>query len=62
MCFRAGADLDYHMICPRECIIDDDPQVDEFLMTRVLPKFVDVVQMHDVVPLLAGQVSEEESK
>jgi hypothetical protein len=49
---RDGADLDYHIICPREAIIDDDPEVDEFIMTRILPKFADVVD-EDVLLLLA---------
>lgn len=31
--------------------MDDDPEVDEFLMTRVLPKFVDVVGIEDVLAL-----------
>ncbi|KAH8897486.1 Isochorismatase hydrolase [Thozetella sp. PMI_491] len=48
---RAGADLDFHMICVEEGIIDDDPEVHQFLMTRVLPKFVDVVKMEDVIRL-----------
>ncbi|KAF2801523.1 Isochorismatase hydrolase [Mytilinidion resinicola] len=48
---RGGADLDFHIICPREAIIDDDAEVDEFLMTKVLPKFIDVVQMEDVLAL-----------
>jgi nicotinamidase-related amidase len=48
---RAGADLDFHIITPREGIIDDDPEVDEFLMTKVLPKFVDVVSVQDVLDL-----------
>ncbi|OAL07517.1 Isochorismatase hydrolase [Phaeosphaeriaceae sp. SRC1lsM3a] len=56
---RAGADLDYHIICPRECIIDDDAEVDEFLMKRVLPKFVDVVQLHDMLSFNPGSVSEK---
>ncbi|RSM09922.1 hypothetical protein CEP52_003837 [Fusarium oligoseptatum] len=48
---RAGADLDYHIICVNEGIIDDEPEVHEFLMKRVLPKFVDVVKMKDVLAL-----------
>ncbi|KAF2468715.1 uncharacterized protein BDR25DRAFT_394570 [Lindgomyces ingoldianus] len=43
--------LDFHIICPREVIIDDDPEVDELLMTRVLPKFVDVCGVGDVLAL-----------
>ncbi|KAH8678373.1 Isochorismatase-like protein [Xylariales sp. PMI_506] len=48
---RAGADLDYHIICPREGTIDDDDEVNTFLMERVLPKFVDVVDVQDVLKL-----------
>jgi nicotinamidase-related amidase len=48
---RAGADLDFHIICPREGIIDDDADVNDFLMERVLPKFVDVVGIDDVLGL-----------
>ncbi|KAF2647957.1 Isochorismatase hydrolase [Lophiostoma macrostomum CBS 122681] len=42
---KTGADLDFHVVCPRERIIDDDVEVHEFLMNRVLPKFVDVVSI-----------------
>lgn len=48
---RGGADLDFHIICPREGIIDDDKEVDDFLMEKVLPKFVDVVRIEDVLGL-----------
>jgi nicotinamidase-related amidase len=51
---RAGADLDFHVICPREGIIDDDIEVNEFLMEKVLPKFVDVVGFEDIFSL-AGE-------
>ncbi|USP82235.1 uncharacterized protein yc1106_09509 [Curvularia clavata] len=50
---RAGADLDFHIICPREAIMDDDAEVDEFLMSKVLPKFVDVVELADILSLEA---------
>ncbi len=48
---RAGADLDFHIICAEEGIMDDDPEVHRFLMNRVLPKFVDVVRLEDVTGL-----------
>ncbi|KAM0255737.1 hypothetical protein ACHAQJ_005491 [Trichoderma viride] len=48
---RAGADLDFHIICVEEGIIDDDPEVHKFLMTKVLPKFVDVVELQDILQL-----------
>jgi nicotinamidase-related amidase len=50
---RAGADLDFHILCPREAIREDvgNEEVDEVLMTKVLPKFVDVVKIEDVLAL-----------
>lgn len=48
---RAAADLDFHVSLVEQGIIDDDPEVHEFLMTKVLPKFVDVVNMEDVLGL-----------
>ena len=48
---RAGANLDFHIICVKEGTIDDEEEVNDFLMERVLPKFVDVVSMEDVLAL-----------
>ncbi|VTT59331.1 unnamed protein product [Fusarium fujikuroi] len=48
---RAGAELDFHVICVEDGIIDDDPEVHEFIMKRILPKFVDVVSTKDIVNL-----------
>lgn len=48
---RAGAELDFHVICVEDGIIDDDPEVHEFIMKRILPKFVDVVAVKDIVGL-----------
>ncbi|KAL6889941.1 Isochorismatase-like protein [Trichoderma evansii] len=48
---RAGADLDFDISLVEEAIIDDDPAIHEVLMTKVLPKFVDVVKMEDVLSL-----------
>ncbi|KAF5551448.1 Isochorismatase hydrolase [Fusarium napiforme] len=48
---RAGAELDFHVICVEDGIIDDDPEVHEFIMKRILPKFVDVVTAKDIVRL-----------
>lgn len=31
--------------------MDDDVEVHEFLMTKVLPKFVDVVDLRDILKL-----------
>ncbi|PON25010.1 hypothetical protein TGAM01_v206091 [Trichoderma gamsii] len=48
---RAGADLDFHVCCLEEGIMDDDPEVHKFLMTKVLPKFVDIVGLQDILQL-----------
>jgi nicotinamidase-related amidase len=48
---RAGVDLDFHIGLVEEGIMDDDPEVHEILMKKVLPKFVDVVKMEDVLKL-----------
>jgi nicotinamidase-related amidase len=48
---RLGADLDFHIVVPREGVMDDDVEVSEFLLDRVLPKFVDVVEIGDVEEL-----------
>lgn len=45
---RLGADLDFHIMIPREGVMDDDEEVNSFLLDKVLPKFVDVVDMQDV--------------
>ncbi|KAJ5723102.1 hypothetical protein N7488_001137 [Penicillium malachiteum] len=48
---RQGADLDYHVVIPRQAVMDDEEEVNEFLLERVLPKFVDVVDVDDVKSL-----------
>lgn len=48
---RLGADLDFHIIVPRGGVMDDEEDINEFLLDRVLPKFVDVVEVEDVVGL-----------
>ncbi|PTB35563.1 hypothetical protein M441DRAFT_31781 [Trichoderma asperellum CBS 433.97] len=48
---RGGADLDFHISCVEEGIMDDDAEVHKFLMTKVLPKFVDVVDLQDILRL-----------
>lgn len=45
---RHGADLDYHVIIPRSGVMDDEDDVNDFILQRVLPKFVDIVDMEDV--------------
>ena len=45
---RLGADLDFHVVVPREGVMDDDPEVNDFLLDRVLPRFVDLVSLADV--------------
>ena len=46
---RQGADLDYHMIVVREGNVDDEVEVKAFLEERVLPRFVDVVGVDNVL-------------
>jgi len=48
---RLGADLDFHIVVPREGVMDDEVDVSEFLQERVLPRFVGVVDMTDVEEL-----------
>lgn len=50
---RGGADLDFHVIVPREGVREDvgNEEVHEVLMGKVLPKFVDVVGLDDVLAL-----------
>ena len=45
---RMGADLDFHIAIPREGVMDDDDEVNTFLLEKVLPKFVDVVDLEDI--------------
>lgn len=45
---RLGADMDFHVVIPREAVMDDNEDVGNFLLDHVLPKFVDVVALKDV--------------
>ena len=45
---RLGADLDLHIAIPREGVMDDDEEVNTFLLEKVLPKFIDVVDLEDI--------------
>ncbi|KUL92183.1 hypothetical protein ZTR_02543 [Talaromyces verruculosus] len=51
---RHGADLDYHVIIPRTGVMDDEDDVNNFILQRVLPKFVDIVDMKDVKDLFTS--------
>lgn len=51
---RQGADLDYHVVIPRGGVMDDDDEVHEFILDRILPRFVDVVDLKDVQDVLAA--------
>ena len=51
---RLGADLDFHIAVPREGAMDDDEEVNNFLLEKVLPKFVDVVRVEDLKELFEG--------
>jgi nicotinamidase-related amidase len=48
---RLGADLDFHIIVPREGVMDDDKETNDSLLNKVLPRFVDVVSVSDVKSL-----------
>lgn len=48
---RLGADLDFHVIVPKGCVMDDDLEVNEFFLNKILPRFVDVVDTEDVEAL-----------
>jgi len=52
---RGGADNDYHVVVPREAVWDDEQDVNDFILNRLLPKFVDVVSIDDVVKLFKGE-------
>lgn len=52
---RAGADSDYHMIVVKEGVMDDDIEVNDFVLEKVLPKFVDVVGIEDVKALFGQE-------
>jgi nicotinamidase-related amidase len=45
---RLRADLDFHVTVPRQAMMDDDPEVNDFLLEKVLPRLVDVVDLADV--------------
>jgi nicotinamidase-related amidase len=49
---RLGAELDFHIIVPKEGVMDDDEEVNKILLEKVLPRVVDVVDMKDVEELL----------
>jgi nicotinamidase-related amidase len=51
---RHGADLDYHVIIPRSGVMDDEDDVNDFILQRVLPKFVDIVDMKDLKDLFTA--------
>jgi hypothetical protein len=40
---RLGADLDFHIIVPREEVMNDEEYVNDFLLERIFPKSVDLV-------------------
>jgi hypothetical protein len=45
---RLGADLDFRVIVPREGVMDEEKDINTFLLERVLPRLVDMVDMKDV--------------
>ncbi|RDW58264.1 isochorismatase hydrolase-1 [Coleophoma crateriformis] len=48
---RLGSDLDFHIIIPRDAVMDDNAEVNDFLLAKVLPRFTDVVDVDDVLGL-----------
>ncbi|KAH6876750.1 Isochorismatase-like protein, partial [Thelonectria olida] len=48
---RASTNLNYHIICVEDGIINDEPEVYNFLMKQVLPKFVDVMKSDQILAL-----------
>lgn len=48
---RLGADLDFHIIIPKEGVMDDEPEINDFVLEKVLPRFVGAVGIEDVLAL-----------
>ena len=49
---RHGADLDFHIIIPREGVWCDDTQLGETVLEKLLPRFADVCSMEDIESLI----------
>jgi hypothetical protein len=51
---RHGADLDFHIIVPREHVWCSDKELGEIVLQKLLPRFADVVDMSHVAKLCSG--------
>jgi len=50
---RYAADLDYRLIVVEDCCADQDPEVHDFLMQRLLPRQAEVLTATEVIQALA---------
>ena len=50
---RYAADSDYRIFIVEDCCSDQDVEVHDFLMTRILPRQADIVQSEEVIKSLA---------
>ena len=50
---RYAADSDYRIFIVEDCCSDQDVEVHDFLMTRILPRQADIVQSEEVIKPLA---------
>ena len=49
---RYAADLDYRLVVVEDCCADQDPEVHDFLTTRIFPRQADVVGSEEVIAAL----------
>ncbi|RAH84548.1 Isochorismatase hydrolase [Aspergillus japonicus CBS 114.51] len=52
---RHGADLDLHVVVVREGVLEEEAEVGAFVVERVLGRFVDVVDLREVVEVFGGE-------
>jgi len=50
---RHGADLDFHIIVPREGVWCDDNELGTVVLEKLVPRFADVCGLEDVMRLLS---------
>ncbi len=51
---RYASDLDYNLFVVEDCCSDSDPDVHDFLTSRIFPRQAEVVQSADVIAVLTG--------
>ncbi|MFQ6029247.1 MAG: cysteine hydrolase family protein [Dehalococcoidia bacterium] len=51
---RYAADSDYRLYIIEDCCSDSDPEVHDFLMTKIFPRQADIVTAEDVIKALTG--------